>query len=149
MSDSVRLPAPAAEEIIRLIKTMTPKERQRLINHMEFKREWLLGYVMVPVELLDLFGKISENQHGAMRKLIEQCVDMDKLLGKYRKGPRRRAVLKNRNREIEKAMEVGISQPPAIFKFMVENHPELMRKSKQQGFISVESMMKGYRTGQR
>ena len=104
---------------------------------------------MVPVQLLDLFGTLSKQQSDATKMWISHSLELNKLLANYRKGPKAREVLQARNREIDKAMQVGITDPDDIHRFMVEHHPALMRQSKRRGasFISVQSMMKRHKAG--
>jgi hypothetical protein len=62
-----------------------------------------------------------------------------------KKGPHlKKERVQRRCQEIHKAVEQGITDDENLFRFMQDNHRDLIRKGKK-GFISVEQMMRSYR----
>jgi len=62
----------------------------------------------------------------------------------YRQGPEaKKQKLAKRNEIIRKSIEVGITEPAAIYKHLLENHPELLKV--KNGFAGEESVMKQFK----
>jgi hypothetical protein len=83
-----------------------------------------------------------------MSDLTEVTREFASKIASQRKGPRqKRERVQRRHEAIDKAIEVGITTDADLFRFMRENHPDLIRKGK--GFISLQQMMRFYRDAKR
>ncbi len=67
------------------------------------------------------------------------------------KGPRlKHERVQERHAAIDKAVEAGITGDEGLYRFMMEHHPELIRKGKGKlEFISIRQMMRQYREAKR
>jgi hypothetical protein len=64
------------------------------------------------------------------------------------KGPRlQRELVQKRHEKMDKAISTGITDEGALFRFMQEHHPDLIRtgKGKKKRFISPKQMMREFR----
>jgi hypothetical protein len=91
---------------------------------------------------------IFEAWRGAFTRFVRPNVDLlavcEHLTQRQRKcSQTKQDRVRRRHEEMDKAIAQGIAEENQLFRFMQENHPELIRKGR--GYISPEQMMRAYR----
>jgi hypothetical protein len=124
-------------DILQLIRRLSPAGREALWELLYEEYDLLGDYVLLHDN--DMKRTLAE-----LGSVYSEIVQHKNKLILHRKGPQaKHDRVEERHQEIDKAIEVGITDPDAILKLLRENHPELVRKGK--GFIKPEIMMRQYR----
>jgi hypothetical protein len=135
---------PTVETILRDFRrdfrTLPLAEQKRLARALG---EELGSWTTVPRALLDFFPLAIAKLTAFMKWLAHNLTEQSNLAWAAQRGNRRKAeLLARRHQAIDKAREVGITDTQAIFSFLRDNHPELIRKGK--GFVDPISIMRTY-----
>jgi hypothetical protein len=155
MADDKPVPLDSVESILSAIIELPERERLQLIDHMKGNREWLLGHVMVSIEIRDYIERIAQGHLRAVREfsslLVEKANEADRR-GKCAKTKAEKT--EARNKLIDEGVESGIDEKDdqALFDYVRQRDATLLwrnqkegKSQKETGLISPESMMKGYR----
>jgi hypothetical protein len=152
--DNKSAPVQSVESILTAIKALPEQQRRELIDCLEYKHDWLLGYVMVPANQLDLMQKTC--QSAVLVNHVTKCVLDKKATEAHRRGKcsRTRAEKTAKRHElIGQAIDVGIQRrdAQAIFNFVASEDPRLLYKSKRSNRpdIDPKNMMIVYWRSQR
>jgi hypothetical protein len=149
MADDNSAPLNSAESIIAAIKALPEEERLRLFHHMGGNHPWLLGHMMVSVEVLNLVTEVARSDLEATRKLgqiVEKTANEAHRRGKCVRTKKQKT--EARNELIDEAIAGGIDEndDQALFNFVQKQDATLLRKkqSKEQ-LIGPKNMMIVYR----
>ena len=148
MADNQSAPLDSIESILAAIQALPEQKRLMLFDRMEYTHDWLLGYVMVPVKLLDLQEKARHRAVQVNRETKDMLVK--KATEAYRRGKCSRTRAEKtarRNRLIDQAIGAGINgeNAQAIFDFVAKEDQTLLFVNKRsKKCIDPKNMMKVY-----
>ncbi len=66
---------PTAEEVVSIIKAMTPAERKRLFRHMDTCHDWQLSFVMLPFAALEALTNSLGDQCAAVKAYADKATE--------------------------------------------------------------------------
>jgi hypothetical protein len=121
MRDQVTAPFHSAASVIAAIQALPADERRRLFQHLEVVRDWQLGYVMVPVQILAGLRNINKIRGDVIAELLGKTVKAGNEayqtrteLSRFHRGSQ---TMKARGEEllnaIRAAIETGTPRQPA------------------------------------
>jgi hypothetical protein len=136
---------PTADEVLDLLRCMTPGERDRLRDRLEYLDNNPFGnYYLCAKGMVEAFRKAGIEGAKAHLRAVEGIVRAAQELSRHRKGPKaKKERVERRYLQIDLALAAGITETDAIFKFLQEQDPDSIRKGR--GLIDPEQMMRRYR----
>jgi hypothetical protein len=149
MSENKSSPLHSVESIIAAIKALPIRERKRLIRHLGYKHEWLLGYVMARADTIDFWG-------GIVQQVINHALEADVKVSRSRRcEATKRNILPQRHAKIDQLIDQGFSTDndgEKIYKHILEHHPDLLkikRSKRGKRYVGPKSMWKMYQASKR